>query len=52
MFTNHICLKHLYKPDFALNNLKLLIYHKTKPNLIMPIIPYKTKIVKCRRFKL
>ena len=32
IFTKHIYLMSLYKPDLALNILKLLISHKTKPN--------------------
>ena len=31
MFTNHIYLIYIYKEDFALSNLKWLIYHKTQP---------------------
>ena len=30
--TNDINLKYLFKVDLALNNLQLLIYHKTEPN--------------------
>ena len=33
MFTNHIDLKDINKPDLALNNLQWLICHKTQPNL-------------------
>ena len=32
MFTNHIYLIHMNKPDLALNNQQWLICHKTKPN--------------------
>ena len=32
MFTNYAYLIRMYKPDLALNNLQLLICHKTKPN--------------------
>ena len=32
MFTNHIYLIYMYKPDLALINLQWLICHKTKQN--------------------
>ena len=32
MFTDHIYLINIYKPDLTLNNLQCLICHKTKPN--------------------
>ena len=34
MFTNHIYLIYMYKPDLALNYLQWLIYDKTEPNQI------------------
>ena len=36
LFTNHIYLIYTYKKDLALNNLKWLICHKTKPNWTKP----------------
>ena len=35
MFTYHIYLIYLNKPDLALNNLQWFMYHKTKQNEIM-----------------
>ena len=32
MFTTHIYLIYMNKPDLALNKLQCLICHKTKPN--------------------
>ena len=36
MFIYDAYLMHIYDEDFALNNLQLLICHKTKPNQTKP----------------
>ena len=57
MFTNHIYLTYMNKPDLALNNLQWLICHKAKPNQIKkcfrlfprrfgPIWTHKTQVPK------
>ena len=45
MFTNHVHLIYMNKPDLALNNLQWLICHKTKLNQTKPkrIKPNQTK---------
>ena len=35
VYKSYICLKYAYEQDLALNNLQLLIYHKTQPNQII-----------------
>ena len=42
MFTNHIYSLYMYEGDLALNNLQLLIYHKTKSktNIFVEIVPW------------
>ena len=37
MFTTHIYLLYMYKPDEALNNPQRLICHKTKPNKVFTL---------------
>ena len=38
IYKSHIYLIYMYKQDMALNNLQMLIFHKTQPNQtkIMP----------------
>ena len=36
MFTHHIYLIYMHKPDLVSNNLQVLICHKTKPNQTKP----------------